>query len=60
MQNIFVFSSDFAKEFVVIVLEAFADRATSFLYCGSELDVRYTGLLSLWWLAGWCLGKIVS
>jgi hypothetical protein len=56
MQNIFVFSSDFTKEFVV-VLEAFVDRATSFLYCESELDVRYTGLLALWWLAGWCLVK---
>ena len=56
MQNIFGFSSDFTKDFVV-VLGAFVDNATSFLYYGSELDVKYTGLMALWWLAGWCLVK---
>ena len=29
----------------------------SFLYCGSAHDVKYVGLLALWWLAGWCLVK---
>ncbi len=66
MQNLSVFSSDFRKDFVVVV-EAFvgivtvnyisSDVRNSFLYCGSELDVKYVGLLALWWLAGWCLVK---
>ncbi len=61
-----VFSSEFTKD-VVEVVEAFVgivtvdfvsgDMGNSFLYCGSELDVRYVGLLALWWLAGWCLVK---
>jgi hypothetical protein len=48
MQNLFVFSSDFTKDFVVVV-GAFigmvtvdfvsGDGRNSFLYCGSELDV---------------------
>ena len=60
-----VFNSDFAKDFVVT--EAFVVLATldlvsgdvrnSFVYCESELDVKYMGLLALWWLAGWCLVK---
>jgi len=64
-QNLSVIS-DFTKDFVVVV-EAFVgivtvdfksgDVRNSFLYCGSELDVRYVGLLALWWLAGWCLVK---
>ncbi len=64
-QNLSVFSSDFTKDFVVT--EAFVGMTTldlvsgdvrnSFLYCGSELDVKYVGLLALWWLAGWCLVK---
>ena len=33
------------------------DVRNSFVYCGSELDVKYVGLLALWWLAGWCLVK---
>ena len=66
MQNCSVFSSDFTKDFVVVV-EAFVgivkvgfisdDVRNSFLYCGSELDVKYVGLLALWWLVGWCLVK---
>ncbi len=66
MQNLSVFSSDFTKDFVVVV-ESFVgivtvnsvsgDVRNSFLYCGSELDVKYVGLLALWWLAGWCLVK---
>ncbi len=65
MQNLSVFSSDFTKDFVVEV-EAFVgivtvvfsgDVRNSFLYCGSELDVKYVGRLALWWLAGWCLVK---
>ena len=58
-------SSDFTKDFVVI--DAFVGLPTSdlisgdvwnsFVYCGSELDVKYVGLLALWWLAGWCLVK---
>jgi len=66
MQNLSVFSSDFTKDFVVVV-EAFVgivtmgfvsgDVMNSLLYCGSELDVKYVGLLALWWLAGWCLVK---
>jgi len=54
------------KDFVVVV-EAFvgivtvsfvsSDVRNCFLYCGSELDVKYVGLLALWWLAGWCLVK---
>ena len=66
MQNLSVFISDFTKDFVVVV-EAFVgvvkvdfvsgDVRNSFLYCGSELDVKYVGLLALWWLAGWCLVK---
>ena len=65
-QNLSVFIGDFMKDFVVVV-EAFlgivtvdfvsGDVRNSFLYCGSELDVRYMGLLALWWLAGWCLVK---
>ena len=64
-QNLLVFSRDFTKDFVVT--EAFVGMTTldlvssdvrnSFLYCGSELDVKYVGLLALWWLAGWCLVK---
>ena len=64
-QNLSVFSSDFTKDFVVT--EAFVGLTTldlvsgdvrnSFLYCGSELDVKYMGLLALWWLAGRCLVK---
>jgi hypothetical protein len=64
-QNLSVFSSDFTNDFVVT--EAFVgvttldlvsgDVGNSFLYCGSELDVKYVGLLALWWLAGWCLVK---
>jgi hypothetical protein len=60
-----VFNSDFAKDFVVT--EAFVvlakldlvsgDVRNSFVYCGSELDVKYMGLLALWWLSGWCLVK---
>ncbi len=55
MQNLFVFSSDFKKDFVVVV-EALlgivavvfsSDVRKSFLYCGSELDVKYVGLLAL-------------
>ena len=55
MQNLSVFSSDFTKDFVVVV-EAFVgivtvvfsiDARNSFLYCGSELDVKYVGLLVL-------------
>ena len=55
MQNLSVFSSDFTKDFVVVV-EAFVgivtvvfsgDTRNSFLYCGSELDVKYMGLLVL-------------
>jgi hypothetical protein len=59
-QNLSVFSSDFTKDFVAT--EAFVGLATldlvsgdvwnSFLYCGSELDVKYVGLLALWWLLG--------
>ena len=66
MQNLSVFSSDFTKDFVVVV-ESFVgivtvnfvsgDVRNRFLYCGSELDVKYLGLLALWWLAGWCLVK---
>ncbi len=64
MQNLSVFSSDFTKDFVVVV-EALlgiavvlsGDVRNSFLYCGSELDVKYVGRLALWWLAGWCLVK---
>ena len=64
-QNLSVCSSDFTKDFVVIV--AFVGVTTldlvsidgwnSFVYCGSEFDVKYVGLLALWWLAGWCLVK---
>ena len=64
MQNLSVFSSDFTKDFVVVV-EALlgiavvfsGDVRNSFLYCGSELDVKYVGRLALWWLAGLCLVK---
>ena len=66
MQNLSVFISDFTKDFVV-VFEAFigvvtvdfvsGDVRNSFLYCGSELDVKYVGRPALWWLAGWCLVK---
>ena len=54
------------KDFVVVV-DAFVgvvsvdfvscDVGNSFVYCGSELDVKYVGWLALWWLAGWCLVK---
>ena len=64
-KNLSVFSSDFTKDFVVT--EAFVGLTTldlvsgyvrnSFLYCGSELDVKYVDLLALWWLGGWCLVK---
>jgi hypothetical protein len=64
-QNLSVVSSDFTKDFVVT--EDFVGLTTldlvssevrnSFLYCGSDLDVKYVGLLALWWLAGWCLVK---
>ena len=33
------------------------DVRNSFLYHGSETDVKYVGLLARWWLAGWCLVK---
>jgi hypothetical protein len=66
MLNLSVFISDFTKDFVVFV-EAFVgvvtvdfvfgDVRNSFLYCGSELDVKYLGRLALWRLAGWCLLK---
>ena len=66
MQNLSVCISDFTKDFVVD-FEAFigvvtvdfvsGDVRNSFLYCGSELDVKYVGRLALWWLAGWCLVK---
>jgi len=65
MQNLSVFSSDFTKDFVVVV-EALlgivavvfsGDVRNSFLYCGSELDVKYVDRLALCWLAGWCLVK---
>ena len=66
MLNLFVFISDFTKDFVVVV-EAFVgvvtvdfvsgDSGNNFVYCGSELDVKYVGRLALWWLAGWCLVK---
>ncbi len=66
MLNLSVFTSDFTKDFVVVV-EAFVgvvtgdfvsgDVGNSFVYCGSELDVKYVGWLALWWLAGWCLVK---
>ena len=65
MQNLSVIS-DLMKDFVVVV-EAFVgvvtvdfisgDVRNGFLYCGLELDVKYVGLLALWWLAGWCLVK---
>ena len=64
-QNLPVLISDLTKDFVMS--EAFVGMATfdlvsgdvrnSFVYCGSELDVKYMGLLALWWLAGWCLVK---
>ena len=64
-QNLPVFSSDLTKD--LVMTEAFVGMATfglvsgdvrnSFVYCGSELDVKYMGLLALWWLAGWCLVK---
>ena len=66
MLNLFVFISDFTKDFdvvfeafvgVVTVDFVFGDVRNSFLYCGSELDVKYVGRLALWWLAGWCLVK---
>ena len=66
MLNLSVFISDFTKDFVVVV-ESFVgvvtvgfvsgDLGNSFVYCGSELDVKYVGRLALWWLAGWCLVK---
>ena len=53
MLNLSVFISDFTKDFVVVV-EAFVgvvtvdfvsgDLGNSFVYCGSELDVKYVGL----------------
>ena len=64
-QNFPVFISDLTKD--LVMTEAFVGMATfglvsgdvrnSFVYCGSELDVKYMGLLALWWLAGWCLVK---
>ncbi len=47
------------EAFVGIVTVSFVsgDVRNSFLYCGPELDVKYMGLLALWWLAGWCLVK---
>ena len=64
-QNLPVFISDLTKD--LVMTEAFIGMATfglvsgdvrnSFVYCGSELDVKYMGLLALWWLAGWCLVK---
>ena len=64
-QNLPVLISDLTKDFVMT--EAFVGMATfdlvsgdvrnSFVYCGSELDVKYMGLLVLWWLAGWRLVK---
>ena len=66
MLNLSVFISDFTKDFVVFV-EAFVGVVTvdfvsgnvrnSFLYCGSELDVKYVCRLAMWRLAGWCLLK---
>ena len=66
MQNLSVFISDFTKDFVVVV-KAFVgvvlvdfvsgDVRKSFLYCGSELDVKYVCRLAMWRLAGWCLLK---
>ncbi len=59
-QNLPVLISDLLKDFVMT--DAFVGMATfdlvsgdvrnSFKYCGSELDVKYVGLLALWWLAG--------
>ena len=65
MLNLSVFISDFTKDFVVfveallgIVAVVFScDVRNSFLYCGSELDVKYVCRLALWRLAGWCLLK---
>ena len=64
--NLSVFISDFTKDFVEVV-EAFVgivtvdfisgDVRNFFLYCGSELDVKYVSLLVLWWLTGWSLLK---
>ncbi len=63
--NLSVFSSAFTKD--VVVVEAFVGMVTvdfvsndvwkNLVYWGSELDVKYVGLLALWWLAGWCLVK---
>ena len=56
MQNLSVFISDFTKDFVVVVeallgivavVFSSGDVRNSFLYCGSELDVKYVGLLAL-------------
>jgi uncharacterized membrane protein len=56
MQNLSVFISAFTKDFVevfeafvgvVTVGFVFGDVRNSFLYCGSELDVKYVGLLAL-------------
>ena len=64
MQNLSVFISDFTKDSVFVVEAVLGvvavgfvsgDLGNSFVYCGSELDVKYVGLLALWWLAGWCL-----
>ena len=63
MLNLSVFISDFTKDFVeaflgvVTVDFVSGDLGNSFVYCGSELDVKYVGRLALWWLAGWCLVK---
>ncbi len=64
-QSLPVLISDFTKDFVMT--EAFVGMATfdlvsgdvtnSFVYCGSELDVKYVGLLALWWIDGWCFVK---
>jgi hypothetical protein len=46
------------KPLWIVTVDFFSgDVRNSFLYCGSELDVKYVGLLALWWLAGWCLVK---
>jgi hypothetical protein len=69
MQKHSVFISDFTKDFVVVV-EAFVgvvtvdfvsgDVRNSFLYCGSELDVKYVGLAGLVVACRVVLGKIIS
>ena len=66
-QNLLVFSCTLKKDFLVAVVfvgmttvdlvSGDGDVRNSFLYRGSELDVKYIGLLARWWLAGWCLVK---